>query len=273
MEKIKIEKNTVSETLVLPLNARAYCSKKYPDIFPDKMAEELVEKIDYDFDSLEYKEFMMITWAFRNKMLIERAKEYLKAHPQATIVNLGCGVDTSFSEIDNGKCHFINLDLPYVIKAREELIKPSGREKNVAADAFYLSWTEAIETSLSDGVYIISGGVLMFFDEMQLRPLITGLAGKLPGGGIVFDAESSGAVKKSNKIIEKSGNEGARVKFAVNDVQKTFAGWSENFASVNSYNTLPPEIAKAKSIPFKARTMLKMGCKMGMIKFVEILFK
>ena len=28
--KIKIEKNAVSETLVIPLYGRAYCSKKYP---------------------------------------------------------------------------------------------------------------------------------------------------------------------------------------------------------------------------------------------------
>ncbi len=270
--KIRIEKNTVSETLVLPLNARAHCSRKYPDVFPDKAAEELIEKVEYDFASLNYKEFVMITWAFRNKMLIERAANYLKDHPRATIVNLGCGVDMSFQAIDNGRCKFINLDLPEVIKDREELIAPAEREKNVAADAFDLSWISEIETPIEDGVYIISGGVLMFFEEEKVRQLLTGLAEKLPGGGISFDGESSSAVKRSNKIVEKTGNEEARVRFAVNDVQETFGNWSEKFAQINCFDKLPDEIAKAKSIPFGARKMLKMGCNMGMIKIVEIIF-
>lgn len=45
MDKFKLESNTVSETLVLPLNARAHCSLKYPTIFKDEGAEMLVEKI------------------------------------------------------------------------------------------------------------------------------------------------------------------------------------------------------------------------------------
>lgn len=271
--KILIEKGTVSETLVLPLKGRAHCSQKYPDVFPDPVAEDLIKKIEYDFDSLDYKEFVMITWAFRNRMLVERAKAYLRKHPKATIVNLGCGVDTSFSAIDNGECHFINLDLPDVIRAREEIIEPAEREKNVAGDAFDFSWIDEIETPVEDGVYIISGGVLMFFDEDKVRELLTGLAGKLPGGGIGFDGESSGAVKRSNKIVEKTGNKGALVKFAVNDAEKTFAGWSDRFSKINCYDKLPEGIAKAGSIPFGARMMLRMGCRMGMIKIVEIMFK
>ena len=272
-EKIMIEKGTVSETLVLPLKGRAHCSQHYPQVFPDPVAEELIKNIEYDFDSLDYKEFVMITWAFRNRMLVERARAYLERHPKATIVNLGCGVDTSFSAIDNGECHFINLDLPHVIKAREEIIKPAEREKNVAGDAFDFSWIDEIETAAGDGVFIISGGVIMFFEEDKVRQLISGLAEKLPGGGICFDGESTSAVKRSNKIVEKTGNKGALVKFAVNNIDRTFAGWSDRFLEINCYDKLPKEIAGARSIPFGSRMMLRMGCNMGMIKIIEIMFK
>ena len=61
-QKIKIEKNTVMETLVLPLYGRAYCSEKYPDLFPDKTAEEVIRRIDYDFSKLNYQEFTIITY-------------------------------------------------------------------------------------------------------------------------------------------------------------------------------------------------------------------
>ena len=184
MEKIRIEKNTVSETLVIPLYGRAHCSKKYPELFSEPEAEQIVASVDYDFSALDYKEFTMITWAIRKKLLCDNAREYLKKYPRATVVNLGCGADVSFSTIDNGQCHFINLDLPEVIEVREKLVSCADREKNVAMDAFNTAWFNEVETRPEDGLYVISGGVFMYFEAEDLRKLFTKLALRFPGGGI-----------------------------------------------------------------------------------------
>ena len=53
--KYKIEKNTVKETLIIPLYARYQCSKLYPQLFYDQIAIDLIEHIDYDFSELEKK--------------------------------------------------------------------------------------------------------------------------------------------------------------------------------------------------------------------------
>ncbi|MBR4015166.1 MAG: class I SAM-dependent methyltransferase [Anaerotignum sp.] len=272
-EKIKLEKNTVSETLVLPLWGRACCAKKYPDIFPDEEAEKMVAALDYDFSGLNYKEFVMMTWALRKKMLCDRAKEYLKTYPKATIINLGCGVDSCFSYVDNGKCHVINLDLPEVIAVREMWMDCAEREKNVAADAFDLSWCEEIETALKDGVFIISGGVFMYFEAEKLQNFFAELAERFPGGGICFDAENSKGVEKSNRVLEKSGNRGAKILFAVDDAEDTFRSWSSHFGEILAFDRLPTDVAKEKSLPLLTKIILGMGFKMGMIKFVEIHFQ
>jgi hypothetical protein len=47
--------------------------------------------------------------------------EFIEKHPEATIVNIGCGLDTTFSRIDNGKIQFYELDLPDVIALRKNL--------------------------------------------------------------------------------------------------------------------------------------------------------
>lgn len=94
----------------------------------------------------------MITWAIRKRMLCDKAKEYLRKYPRATIVNLGCGADVSFASVDNGQCHFINLDLPEVIEVREKLVSCSDREKNVGMDAFDTAW-----------VTVISSGIPLFY--------------------------------------------------------------------------------------------------------------
>lgn len=272
-EKIKIDKNTVSETLVIPLYGRAYCSKKYPKIFREPEAERIVDMVDYDFSILNYKEFEMMTWAVRKKLLCDKAKDYLKKNPRATIVNLGCGADVSFASVDNGQCHFINLDLPEVIEAREKLVSCAEREKNVARDAFDTAWFDEIETSAEDGVYVISGGVFMYFEGDVLKKLFMELAKRFPGGGICFDACNSVGLKKSNRVVKKSGNTGAPVKLAVDDAKKLFLPWSENFSEVNNITELPEDMKATKSLPWMSKFILNMGMKMKMIQVVEILFR
>ena len=272
-ERIRIEKNTISETLVIPLYGRAHCSKKYPEVFAEPETEKIVDILEYDFATLNYKEFMMLTWAVRKRMLCDKAKEYLKKHPKATIINLVCGADVSFASIDNGQCHFINLDLPEVIEAREKLVFCREREKNVAMDAFDTAWFAEIETPIEDGVYVISGGVFMYFEAEKLKKLFVEMAKRFPGGGICFDACNSMGLKKSNRVVEKSGNTGAPIRLAVDDAKKLFSPWSEKFEKINVATELPQDMRTAKSVPWMSKFILNMGMKMKMIQVVEILFK
>ena len=47
--KYKIEKNTVQETLILPLYSRKLCTELYPNLYRDETAVRLIDQIDYDF--------------------------------------------------------------------------------------------------------------------------------------------------------------------------------------------------------------------------------
>ena len=272
-EKIKIEKNTVAETLLLPLSGRADCSKKYPEVFKDAEAERIVGSIDYDFSALSYSSFVVLSWAVRKRFLCGCAKAYLAEHPNATIVNLGCGADTCFDELDNGKCHFLNLDLPEVIAAREKFTACHEREKNVGASAFDLSWLEQVETSREDGLFVMSGGVLFYFEEEKVKSLFAALAQKFPAGGICFDAVNKKGLEKSNKVVEKSGNKGAKIVFSLDDAEKELSAWSPAFKKVSVCRRLAPEIKKAKSIPFGTRFAVNMGLRLGFMQFVEIRFR
>ena len=50
--KVHIEKNTVQETLVIPLYGRKMCSELYPNLYRDETAVRLMERVDYDFSRL-----------------------------------------------------------------------------------------------------------------------------------------------------------------------------------------------------------------------------
>ena len=51
--KYKIEKNTVQETLILPLYSRKLCTELYPNLYRDEIAVRLIDEIDYDFSEEE----------------------------------------------------------------------------------------------------------------------------------------------------------------------------------------------------------------------------
>ena len=51
-QKTHIERNTVQETLVIPLYGRKLCTEQFPRLFRDEKAVELIDRIDYDFSAL-----------------------------------------------------------------------------------------------------------------------------------------------------------------------------------------------------------------------------
>ena len=99
--KYKIEKNTVQETLIIPLYARKVCSELYPSLYRDETAVRLIDEIDYDFSEAEknsrglMQRFGSLEVAMRQNDLAWEVRDYLKSHPNAAVVNLGCGLDST----------------------------------------------------------------------------------------------------------------------------------------------------------------------------------
>lgn len=85
-EKMHIESNTVQETLVIPLWGRKYCSEIYPEIYQDQTAKKIMEKLDYDFSTLEAKKnntmfrFGYLEAAARYTDLGTEIRAYVKSH-------------------------------------------------------------------------------------------------------------------------------------------------------------------------------------------------
>ena len=81
--KYHIEKNTVQETLVIPLYGRKMCSELYPNLFRDETAMRLIEEIDYDFSTLAKRsqsmmqQFGFLECAMRQSDLACEVRDYI----------------------------------------------------------------------------------------------------------------------------------------------------------------------------------------------------
>ena len=231
--KYKIEKNTVKETLIIPLYARYQCSKLYPQLFYDQKAIDLISQIDYDFSDLEKKakstmqQFGFLEVAMRQNDLMIEIQDYLKVHPKAAVVNLGCGLDNTGQVIDNGFCKIYNLDFKEVIDVRNELLPASERELNIACDLNDLSWFDQIDDT--NGVVFFAAGVFYYFVKEDVKTIVCDMAKRFKGGKLVFD----GAGKAAVKLMLKTWIKDAKIKdvnayFAVNDIKKEIEPWDIN---------------------------------------------
>ena len=147
MRKSPLEKNTVQETLLIPLYGRKMCSERYPNLFRDETAARLMDAVDYDFSALEQKsgsimqQFGFLEAAMRQSDLAWEVQDYLKTHPDAAVVNLGCGLDNT------GRCKIYNLDFPDVIAVRDQLLPAGEREQNVPCDLNDTAWFDKIDVT------------------------------------------------------------------------------------------------------------------------------
>ena len=276
--KYHIEKNTVQETLVIPLYARKQCSELFPRLYRDETALRLIDEIDYDFSEAEKKakstmqQFGFLEVAMRQNDLAWEIRDYLKAHPQAAVVNLGCGLDATGCACDNGSCKIYNLDFPDVIAVREQLLPAGEREQNIGCNLNDTAWFEKIDAS--DGAVFFASGVFYYFLTEEVKALVQAMAEAFPGGKLVFDAAGKTAVK----MISKTWLKGAKIQdvgayFSVSDARKDLSGWSPKIKVSSRGYMLGYQSLNDPSVKGFFRFLAKVGDNMMKMQIVRIDFK
>ena len=206
-QKISIKKGTIQETLLLPLWGRAYETQKKNPRLIDKKAVEILEKFDYDFSTIEKTQSMsQHGWVARSLHTDRLAAQFIREHPKATIVNIGCGMDTTFSRIDNGKIMFYELDLPDVIELRKAFYKGSERHHSIASSFLDTDWFQKIK--VQDGLLFLAGGVFYYFKKEQIKKFFIQAADYFKKCDFFFDSLSPMGMKIAQKQVLKKGGMG-----------------------------------------------------------------
>ncbi len=272
MEKVKIEKNTVQETLIIPLYGRKMCAEKFPELYNDVFAERLCERLDYDFSELEKKkksfiyQFGALEAAMRQLDIMWEINNYLAKHPKATVVNLGCGLDETGKACDNGTCSIVNIDFPDVISVREQLISAYDREKNIACDLNDYSWMDKVDGS--NGVIFFAAGVFHYFKTEEVKSLALELSKRFPGACLVFDSVGKLALKlMMAAVIKNMGISDVEGYFYVNNPAKDL-NWSKKIKVTSKGYMLGYYDMKSPGIHFLHRLLAKIGDK-GMKMYIH----
>ncbi len=187
------------------------------------------------------------------------------------MVNLGCGLDGTGRNYDNGSCKIYNLDFPDVIAVRNELLPAGEREENIPCDLNDTAWFPEIDAS--GGAVFFASGVFYYFLTEQVRALVQKMADAFPGGVLVFDAANRAAVKMIAKTWLKSAKiKGVDAYFAVSDAKNELSLWDSRLQVTSRGYMLGYNDLRDPSVSSFFRFLAKAGDHRMKMQIVKIRF-
>ena len=211
--KIKPELNGVAETMLLTFYARAQYSKSPKHAFYDAKAVELVDQLDYDFSRASKDTAMGSGTIARTIVFDELVRAFLQQHPDATVVNIACGLDTRVYRMDNGQCSWYNLVLPETIHVRDQIFQEQGRISTVGKSVLDPTWPEAI--ARRGTMLVVIEGLSMYLQPEEVALMLRIIHDNFENAYVMLETTSPFWVQK--QAIEKSVQEtGAVFTWGVN---------------------------------------------------------
>lgn len=203
--KEKIRLSGVPETMLQTVYARAKESRGRGAIH-DAKAEEIIEKLDYDF-SLADKDTAMHSGVIARTIVLDRlTKAWLGAHPGAEVVNIACGLDTRCYRM-SGYAHWYNLDLPETMAVREKLLPESGTISQIAMSAME-DWGSKISEQ-NVPVLIVIEGLTMYLNAKDVQQIFAVISSRFSQATIFVETMNPMIVKR----FKEKSIEGSHAKF------------------------------------------------------------
>jgi len=207
----------ISETLLIPLYARAMETQSENPIITDKKAVEITRELNQIFEKSDSSLHQTLskgklrrklgkklnaTLSLRTRKFDRYCTSFLKKNPDGIIVELGCGLSTRFPRIDNGKLEWFDLDFPEVIEIRRQFFKASDRYHFIPSSVLDYKWMEQLKNK-NKQILFIAEGLLMYLHEGEVKNLILILQKTFPGCELACEVANTFVVKMLKRKLWK----------------------------------------------------------------------
>jgi O-methyltransferase involved in polyketide biosynthesis len=225
--------------------------KRPKPLVEDRKAMEIIESVGIDLPKLTspISELSHVAWIVRCICFERLARDFLRRYPDATVVNIGCGLDTTYERVNNGSVRWYDLDLPEVIELRRQFMAESLNRKFISSSFLSDKWFK--EILYNEHILFMAAGVFYYFEEKEIRRFLTKISYMFPSSEMVFDATSPAGVRATNRILEKTCNhKKSFLRWGLKDVE-TLLSWNPRFRLLGKYYTY-----KQKNLPLSAKNRI-----------------
>ncbi|XME04114.1 class I SAM-dependent methyltransferase [Lachnospiraceae bacterium C1.1] len=223
----------IQETALIPLAIKASETVRKNARIRDSKAKEIIDTLGVDVSKydpfLSHEGVVARTLMYRNEL-----KRLIRLYPDAECINLGCGFDDKFSQVDNGRILWFDVDLPDQIEVRRKVYTDRDRCTMLSGSALDNTWTKSVPKR--NMTIVIMEGVLEYFQKNQVKTCLNMLCDSFEHGYLLAELHSP--------FLEKHGKHHDAVKHtnaAFGWGTKTGAEYLEleprmNLISETSYN-------------------------------------
>lgn len=265
MEQLTTKLNNVPETMLIPLRARYLETKTENGIINDPKSVEILDRIDFNINKKgEVSKGTQIGTSIRTEILDEQTIKFLNNHPDGIVVNMGCGLDTRFHRLDNGKVTWFDIDLPVSIELRKNFFTQTERFRFISKSIFDYSWIELIPKNKP--MLFIAEGLLMYFEEEKVKTLFATIKGNFCNSEILFEAMSPFVANNSKRNPDLK-NYNAEFKWGIKTGAEIDA-WNLGIKFINEWyyfdrykNRIPTWMKLLLPIPSFRKMMKIVHCK------------
>jgi O-methyltransferase involved in polyketide biosynthesis len=217
--KKKITLTPEQQTLLVPL----YCKAAKNDlVLSDTKAQSILQELDYDFHNLRIPQKTCTMMRLRAKQFDIYTRKFLSRQPAGTVIHLGCGLDSRYLRVNNGRVKWYDLDMPGVIEVRKIFYNDTDDYHMLDSSVTDTAWINKISQN-SSPVLILAEGLFMYLTQLEVKELILKLKQSFPGSRLIFDAFSTltAGRMKAHPSIHKTG---ANVQWGIDD-PKVIESW------------------------------------------------
>ncbi|WDM03064.1 class I SAM-dependent methyltransferase [Alicyclobacillus cycloheptanicus] len=236
------------QTLLITLYAKALDNQQQRSILHDDKAEEIMGQLEYPFErfsSYGNGNVMVV----RAKQMDAWVSDFLKAHPLATVLNLGCGLDTRVSRINPpASVEWFDVDYPEVIEVRKRFYANRAGYTMVASSITASDWLQRIPQNKP--VMVVAEGVLEYLTQDEVQSLFRRITHHFEHGQMVFDVMNSFAVRTGKASLKALT--GAEHKWAVDNTED-IDRLSETLQRVADVSVFRSKYTR--QLPFKYRVL------------------
>jgi O-methyltransferase involved in polyketide biosynthesis len=234
-EKIHQSLDGVSQTLLMTLYVRARESQRPDAMIKDDQAADMVNKLDCDFSRLRMQRHDEVAVIMRMRKFDSHVRDFLVRNPDGVVVHIGCGLDTRFERVDNGRVEWFDLDMQDVIELRKKLLQTgSSRYHMIPKSVFEFDWIDEVCRLKPRSFLFMAEGVFPYFEESLVKGLFLKLKECFPGAELVCDAHTPFVVWADNIHLAL-----ARVKARLHWSIKTGRdpeGWGAGIQMLDEWN-------------------------------------
>lgn len=256
LQESTAELKGIAETLMITLYARAIETQRPDPILNDRKAVEIAESLDYDFSKYEKGWASQLGCVIRARKYDHIIQNFLETHPSAGIVNLGAGLCTRFSRIDNGEVHWYEVDFPEVIALRRKFFQESNRYHFIAKSILDFTWMDAIQRQPNQPIMIIYEGVSMYLSEAENKALLEQIMARFKPVEVFFDVLNVNRAR-STKQHDTVSKTSAEFKWGIDDSHE-LETWSPSLRLKQEEFYLSQFLDYPQRLPLPWRTVAQL---------------